>query len=69
MDGFPLIIGKHSKEEMTGRIVDMSFQIQRPEKKLLVLCTNVKLLTISFERKISKYFSNELMKNGWKSFK
>lgn len=38
-------------------------------KKLLILCTNVKLLTIFHEGKVSKYFSNELMKNGWKFFK
>ena len=38
-------------------------------KKLLVLCTNVKLLTIFFKGKTSKYFSNESMKNEWKSFK
>jgi len=33
-------------------------------KKLLVLCTNVKSLTILLEGKISKQFSNESMKNG-----
>ena len=31
-----------------------------------MLSISVKLLTIFHEGKLSKYFSNELMKNGWK---
>ena len=34
---------------------------------LLVLCLSAKLLTIFGERKLSKYFSNGSLKNGWKS--
>ena len=38
-------------------------------KKLLALCVSVKLLTIFHEGKLSKQFSNGLMKNGGKSVK